>query len=212
MEPALMNPSLRDPFGRFVIHSLGEVLGQDGLSRVALQAGCSAALSRVTAPSRESDLSYETLGSLEGAIDEIYGIQVGRGLSQLAGRLSLRQGLRALARDPRALDELGAVRVLPLSRRISRGAELFSGLLNRFTDQHIRIERNHDHLLWIVELCPHCWGRNTSEPCCHMALGSLQEGLAWISGGKHFQVDETACRARGDPACTFSLRLRPFAS
>lgn len=205
-----MNYAYPNPLGCVILQALGEVLGPEGLSRVVFQAGWQAGLRAPPAEGAGTDLSFEALGSLECAIDEVYGIQTGRGLSQRTGRLSLRRGLCTLARHPRAVRELSGIRVLPLSRRITRGAELLSGLLNRYTDQHVQIERKNDHLLWINELCPHCWGRETHDPCCHMAIGFLQEGLAWISGGKHFLVEETACRARGDPACTFSFRLSPF--
>lgn len=206
-----MNYALPNPFGRVILQAFGELLGPEGLNRVALRAGWELDVSSALAQSWQADIPFEKLGSLECAVDEVYGTQAGRGLSQRAGRLYLRHGLSTLGQHPRATRELSAVRLLPLSRRITRGAELLSGWLNRCTAQHVHIDRGDDQLLWIVEHCPHCWGRKTHDPCCHMAIGSLQEGLAWISGGKRFLVEETACRARGDSSCTFSLRLKPFA-
>ncbi|MGQ0600109.1 MAG: V4R domain-containing protein [Anaerolineales bacterium] len=50
-----------------------------------------------------------------------------------------------------------------------------------------------------------CWGRKTDSPCCHLAVGILQESLYWVSGGKHFDVIETTCTAMGDETCTFVI-------
>lgn len=206
-----MRYAFPSPLGRVLLQAVGEVLGPDGLTRVASQAGWDAELRCHLAQGGNGDLTFERLGSLERALDEVYGSQTGRGLSLRAGRLFLRQGLSILGHDPRATRELNVVRVLPLSRRIVRAAQLLSEWLNRCTGQQVRVEQGNDQLLWIVDCCPHCWGRQTPAPCCHMALGSLQEGLTWISSGKRFLVEETSCRARGDPACIFSLRLTPFA-
>ncbi|MGA2112755.1 MAG: 4-vinyl reductase [Anaerolineales bacterium] len=210
-EPTRRKYAFPNPLGRVILQAFGEVLEPEGLNRVALRAGWEVKLHSPLAQSWQADLPFEKLGALECAIDEVYGIQAGRGLSQRAGRLFWRQGLSTLGNHPKATGELSAVRVLPLSRRIPRGAELLSRWLNHCTEQQVHIDRGNDRLFWIVEQCPHCWGRKTENPCCHMAIGALQEGLAWISGGKRFLVEETDCRARGDPSCTFTLRLKPFA-
>jgi len=38
----------------------------------------------------------------------------------------------------------------------------------------------------------------------------LQEALYWLSGGKVFNVEETACIAKGDPACTIVIDRIPL--
>jgi predicted hydrocarbon binding protein len=45
---------------------------------------------------------------------------------------------------------------------------------------------------------------------CHLAVGLLQESLYWLSGGKMFNVEETACIGRGDAACTISIDRTPL--
>jgi len=209
-EPARRQDSIPHPLGRVILQAFWEILGARAWEQVAQHAGLETELRIPPAQGWRADLPFEKLGALEWSIDEIYGIQAGRGLSQRAGRILLHQGLSTLGNHPTAARELSAVRALPLSRRITRGAELLSSWLNGCTSQHVHVDRGDDYLLWVIERCPHCWGRDTEDPCCHMAVGSLQEGLGWISGGKKFMVEETACRARGDPSCTFSLRLRPI--
>jgi predicted hydrocarbon binding protein len=55
-----------------------------------------------------------------------------------------------------------------------------------------------------------CWGRRAEAPCCHLAVGLLQEALFWVSGGKYFEVEEKKCVACGDSACTIVLDRTPM--
>jgi len=64
--------------------------------------------------------------------------------------------------------------------------------------------------LWHNDRCPVCWGRKTEVPCCHLAVGIIQESLYWVSGGRNFTVQEIACIARGDEACTIAIDKKPL--
>jgi predicted hydrocarbon binding protein len=55
-----------------------------------------------------------------------------------------------------------------------------------------------------------CWGRITKGPCCHAAVGILQEGAHWLSGGKSFRVEEVECIAAGDENCKILVEKRPL--
>jgi predicted hydrocarbon binding protein len=74
----------------------------------------------------------------------------------------------------------------------------------------VRVEEKDNQIFWHIERCPLCWGRTTDEPVCHLAVGLLQESLYWLSGGKLFNVEETACIAKGDAACTIVIDPVPF--
>jgi predicted hydrocarbon binding protein len=71
------------------------------------------------------------------------------------------------------------------------------------------VEENKEHIYWHIERCPVCWERHTEQPVCHLAVGILQESLYWVSGGKYYQVQETHCIAKGDPACTIVVDKQP---
>jgi hypothetical protein len=43
-----------------------------------------------------------------------------------------------------------------------------------------------------------------------MAVGLLQEGLKWISGGLEFRVNESKCVAIGDGMCEFVIQKTPL--
>jgi predicted hydrocarbon binding protein len=49
------------------------------------------------------------------------------------------------------------------------------------------------------------------KPACFIAVGLLQEGLKWVSGGNEFRVNESKCIALGDPACEFIIQKEPIA-
>ena len=54
------------------------------------------------------------------------------------------------------------------------------------------------------------WGRQSDKPICHAAVGLIQEGLRWVSGGKEFRVEETTCIATGDVTCEFLVYKDPI--
>jgi len=103
-----------------------------------------------------------------------------------------------------------AFRLLPLPTKLRVGAKSFAELFNKHTDQQVRVEETEDRFYWHIERCPLCWGRRTDEPCCHLAAGLLQEALYWVSGGKVFNVEETACMAAGASTCTITMEKAPF--
>ncbi len=160
--------------------------------------------------SHPSGFKLEALGQVEGILDKLYGVQAGRGMSLRAGRIALRNGLREIAGALIASPQCRGLRSLPLQARIQRGAELLADVFNRNSDQVVRLAKDGPSLLWTNERCPYCFGRHTEHACCHLLVGTFQEGLAWLSGGKHFAVEEVSCSARGDSACTFRLATTPL--
>ena len=84
-----------------------------------------------------------------------------------------------------------------------------AGIFSQVSDQISRVEEKGDHFIYIIERCPVCWGRKADRPVCHAAVGLLQEGLRWVSGGKEFRVDEIECVAVGDKNCVFAVYKEP---
>jgi len=101
-------------------------------------------------------------------------------------------------------------RLLPLPRKITLGARALADFFNQQSDQRVLVQDGEAKLLWKIERCPLCWERRASEPLCHLAVGLIQEALYWVSGGRHFEVQETTCVARGESACTLAIDLVPL--
>ena len=53
-------------------------------------------------------------------------------------------------------------------------------------------------------------GKESGRADMPSAVGLLQEALYWLSGGKVFNVEEIACIARGDAACTIVIDQTPL--
>jgi predicted hydrocarbon binding protein len=197
-------------FGRIVLLAFEEVLGREAFDRVLEETGDLSLKAARNSDPAAGEFHLESFGRVEGTLDAIYGAQAGRGMSLRAGRITLRKGLREIASTLTSSPQCRGLRSLPLQSRIHRGAELLSEVFNRGSDQVVRLTAEGSALLWTHERCPYCFGRHTPQACCHLLVGTFQEGLAWLSGGKHFAVDEIACTARGDPACTFRLATSPL--
>ena len=82
--------------------------------------------------------------------------------------------------------------------------------LNQFSDQVVRVDDMPDTLHWNIKRCPLCWGRQLKEPRCFTAMGLLEESLIWLSGGRSYLVEQTACYAAGDSQCAFTIEKKPL--
>ena len=103
-----------------------------------------------------------------------------------------------------------AMRMLPLGIKIKIGLDVFAETFNKFSDQRVRLGEDADHYLWIIERCPICWQRTSETPCCHLAIGLLEQALDWVSRGRRFKVEQISCIATGDETCTMAITKQPI--
>jgi predicted hydrocarbon binding protein len=200
--------NLPNTMGRILLLGMQEILGTDGLNAVLSASGLPAWSDSYPPDDMRPEFAFSDLSQVQAALENIYGPRGGRGLALRTGRAAFKFGLRQFA-EQLGLNEVG-FRLLPLSEKLPRGAEIFADLFNQFSDQCVRVETCDTFILWHIERCPVCWERHSPDPLCHLAVGVLQEALYWVSGGKSFMVEETACIARGDPACTIAINRQPL--
>jgi len=189
--------------GRVILLGMQEVMGVTVVGGVLRLNSLEYLIQEIPASANPQDFSFETISLMQGALELAYGPRGGRGLALRSGRAAFKYGLREYG-SLLGLTET-AFRILPLPRKLQNGAKKFAGLFNQHTDQIVRVEEAEDKILWHIDRCPLCWGRRENEPICHLAVGLLQEALHWVSGGKVFNVEETACVALGDQSCTISI-------
>lgn len=185
-----------------------EIMGVNGLDAVL---GLSSLENSIRYPllARSSQaFPFEVISLLQNALELAYGPHGGRGTALRVGRACFKYGLKEYG-SMLGLTEM-TFRLLPLPMKLHIGAKAFADLFNKYTDQKVHVEETETQILWHIELCPLCWERKAKEPICHLAAGLLQESLYWLSGGKIFKVEETACIARGDAACTFVIDRTPL--
>ncbi|NPA30969.1 MAG: 4-vinyl reductase [Chloroflexi bacterium] len=196
--------------GRIALQALEEVMGTHGMRAVLRLAGLEHYMEELPPDNLAKEFDFADFSALNLALEEMYGPRGGRGLALRAGRAAFSEGLRGFG----ALAGVGdlAFKVLPLKTKLTIGLKAMAQIFSGFSDQVTTVEEKDDVFVYTIHRCPVCWGRaNTSDrPVCYMALGLLQEGLKWVSGGKEFRVNESKCIAKGDDVCEFIIQKEPI--
>jgi predicted hydrocarbon binding protein len=194
--------------GRVILQGMEEVMGANGVHGVLRLNSLEGIAQNFPPLNNDRTFSFETVSAIQTAFELAYGPRGGRGVALRVGRASFKYGLKEYG-SMLGLTEM-AFRLLSLSTKLHAGAKTFAELFNKHTDQKVRVEEQGNKILWHIERCPLCWERKAEEPVCHLAVGLLQEALYWVSGGKVFNVEETACMACGDPDCTIVIDQTPL--
>ena len=194
--------------GKIILLGMKEVMGVNGVDALLRLAPLENFIQNSPQVNEEHAFSFETVSLLQSTLEQAYGPSGGRGLALRVGRACFKYGLKEYG-SMLGLTEI-AFRLLPLPTKLHTGAKTFSDLFNKHTDQKVRVEEKDNKIFWHIERCPLCWERKAEEPICHLAVGLLQEALYWVSGGKIFNVEETACIARGDVVCTIVMDQIPL--
>jgi predicted hydrocarbon binding protein len=194
--------------GRVILLAMEEILGHGGVNAVLNLADLPGYINDYPPYNQDMKFPFSDISFLQIGLERAYGPRAGRGLAMRVGRACLKYGLREFGPEL-GLSDL-AFRLLPLQTKLKTGSQAFATLFNVHTDQQVRLEMDDRYIFWNIERCPLCWERRTDGPCCHLAVGLLQEALFWVSGGKFFEVEEKKCIARGDSACTILIDRTPM--
>lgn len=194
--------------GRIIIQAIEEVLGRSGAHAVLQRASLSSLLDNYPPASNVRSFSFQTVSLIQNMLEQAYGPRGGRGVALRVGRACFKYGLKEYG-SQLGITEM-AFRLLPLPAKLRIGARSFADLFNKHTDQVVRVEETDSKILWHIDRCPLCISRKEAEPVCHLPVGLLQESLYWVSSGKVFNVEETACIARGDASCTIEIEKTPI--
>lgn len=193
--------------GRVILVSMENAMGRERLNEVLKSANLEQ-LQKLPPNNLEKKIPFEWISALQVATEKVYGERAGRSLNTRIGRLCFNSGLREF--EPVLGIEDLPMRLMPISVKFRVGLEVFSRVFNQFSDQIVKLSEEDDDFLWIIERNPVCWGRTTTEPCCHLAGGILEESVFWGTGGKRYKVEETECMAMGAKACVFKIDKIPL--
>jgi predicted hydrocarbon binding protein len=194
--------------GRIMLLGMEEIMGLDGVDAVLSLSPLKNFVRDASQVNKNHPFSFETISHLQSALEQAYGPRGGRGVALRVGRACFKYGLKEYG-SMLGLTEM-AFRLLSLPVKLHIGAKTFAGLFNNHTDQRVRVEEKDNKIFWHIERCPLCWERKAEEPICHLAVGLLQESAYWLSGGRIFNVEETACIAKGDAVCTIVIDQIPL--
>lgn len=194
--------------GRMFLLALEDVMGRNGVNATLNLASLERLVNNYPPNNLELGFEFAELSAIMRALEDMYGPRGGRGLAIRAGRAGFKYALKDFG-SLLGMADL-AFRLLPLGMKLKVGINAMADTFNNFTDQRVRIDEDIDRFVYIIDRCPVCWQRHATSPCCHAAMGLLQETLSWISGGKDFDIQEVSCIAMGDATCTFHINKRPF--
>ncbi len=197
-------------FGLITLKALEDVMGKNGLNAILNLAGLNNYVDNYPADSLEKTFDFADLSSINIALEEMYGPRGGRGLALRAGRATFADALRNFGALAGAGDL--AFKVLPLQAKMRIGIPAMAKIFSQVSDQYSTVEERENEFVYTIHKCPVCWGRSgVDKPVCFIAVGLLQEGLKWVSGGNEFRVNESRCIALGDDVCEFIIQKEPIA-
>ncbi|RLC99212.1 MAG: 4-vinyl reductase [Chloroflexi bacterium] len=194
--------------GRIILLSLEQVMGSNGVNAILNLARLQQYIGNYPPNNFAKEFSFDQVGQLLQALDEMYGPRGGRGLALRAGRACFKLGIQDFG-PMLGIADL-TFRILPLRMKLKVGLEVLAQMFNKFTDHAVRLGEDEQYYQWIIERCGTCWGRKCDAPCCHLAVGLLEEALYWVGGGENFYVEEITCIAAGDENCTILIGKQPL--
>lgn len=193
---------------KIYLEAIEEVMGTNGIKALLNLANMQHLIDNYPAGNLSKEFDFADFAHLNEAMETMYGPRGGRALSLRAGRKAFDQGLKNFGAMVGVADR--AFRLLPMKLRMKVGLGAMARAFSSTSDQISYVREEEDHFLYVIERCPVCWGRHSETPICHAALGIIQEGLNWGTGGLSFKTSEVSCIARGDPACNFVISKEPL--
>jgi predicted hydrocarbon binding protein len=191
------------------IKALEEVMGKNGLNAVLNLAHLPHLIDSYPSDNLNREFNFADFSALNFGLEEMYGPRGGRGLALRAGRAAFADALRNFGALAGAGDL--AFKVLPLQAKLRIGIPAMARIFSQISDQYTTVEEQENEFVYTIHRCPVCWGRqNADKPVCFIAVGLLQEGLKWVSGGSEFRVNESKCIAVGDEVCEFIIQKTPI--
>jgi predicted hydrocarbon binding protein len=195
--------------GRIVLTAMENIMGRHGVNAILNLAQLNHLVDNYPPNNLDLGFTFDEFSTIQQTIEEMYGVRGGRGLALRAGRETWKFALKEFM-PVLGITDL-AFRTIPLGIKIKIGLDVFAQTFNRFSDQRVRLGEDERGYLWIIEQCPVCWGRTSETPCCHLAIGLLEQSLDWVSRGRRFMVREEECIASGDGTCTIVISKKPIA-
>lgn len=193
---------------RIYLSVLEDIMGKNGLNSVLHAADLDRLIDHYPPDNLNREFDFAEFAALNQGLDDTYGPRGGRVFALRGGKASVKAGLDAFGA---AVGVSGlALKILPLNAKLRIGLPAMAKIFSTFSDQVSVVRELDDRFVYTIKKCPVCWGRHSDRAICHGAVGLLQGGVHWVSGGKDFAVVETECKAKGDQDCVFEIFKEPL--
>jgi predicted hydrocarbon binding protein len=193
---------------RIYLTVLEDIMGKNGLNSVLHAADLDRLIDNYPPDNLKREFDFAEFAALNQGMDDTYGPRGGRVFALRGGKASVKAGLEAFGA---AVGVSGlALKILPLNAKLRIGLPAMAKIFSTFSDQVSIVTEKENRFVYTIKECPVCYGRHSETPICHGAVGLLQGGVHWVSGGKDFKVVETECKAKGDQDCVFQVFKEPL--
>jgi bacteriochlorophyll 4-vinyl reductase len=187
---------------RQALISAQEVMGENGLNAVLRTSGLERYIGNYPPNNLEPAIQTSDYARLNEVIESFYG-RGGRGMLRRIGKASFDYAVREQAA---LLGIAGvALKVLPVRQRIKFILNALVDALKKSNAQvDAWVEESGESFAYCDATCAICHGRHSSEPICHLYLGSIGAAVRWATG-QDYEITETHCTAMGAPYCRFEV-------
>lgn len=187
---------------RQALVSSEEVMGSNGLNAVLRSAGLERFVGNFPPNDMNPSINTSDYAHLNRAIEDFYG-RAAKGMLRRIGKASFQYGVREQAA---LLGVAGvALKLLPRKQRIMF---ILNGMADALKKSNKEVdawmEEKNNIVAFVDRSCAVCWGRESTQPVCHLYIGSVGEAVLWATGVEH-EIIETHCMARGDEYCRFEV-------
>ncbi len=192
---------------RAFLLALVDILGKNGVNAVLRIASLQKWIETFPAENFEREVDLSEFSSLNAALEEVYGSRGGHGLARRASMSAFDLTWKQYG----ALGDLHTAEIdsRPTQTRNKEGLAAFAKALSAASDLECEVQAEDNIILFRVQNCPVCWGRESSGPTCQGFVGLLEGCLQWLGSGINIEVTEKECSAAGGEACTFSINKVP---
>ncbi|MDZ4770086.1 MAG: 4-vinyl reductase [Chloroflexota bacterium] len=193
----MAEPCYPNRFAADWIAAMTEVMGDHGVHEMLTLAAAAPPVDT----SLQRAYAFTTIGRINAALDQVYGVRGGRGMALRAGRAWFANGMRVFGALRGVADP--AFRVLSVPDRCRVVLLAQADIFTHFSDQPMRLEETASDFRMITLASPFAEGITAARPVCHTLVGLLHEAMRWASNGRDLLVRESACRSTGSAACIF---------
>lgn len=197
-------------WGRGILTSAEEILGANGVNALLNLAGLPEYIGNYPPDTIEKKFPFIHVAKLQQALYDMYGARGARVFATRGGEQTFQHSMDKYDKVQKAAQAAMSIGSMEMRHRV--GLQFFSKFFNMVSDQIVRVEDDESHWYWIIERCPMCWERKSTEPVCHLGIGVLSAASAWATGGMKFRIQETQCVAMGAETCIYSMDKQPIGS
>ncbi len=194
--------------GRLCFMSLEEVMGQNGVKALLRLAELDQYLDAYPPNDLKREFPFEAISQYSVALSTMYGPRGARGLELRAGRVAFSLGLKEFG-PLLGMADL-ALKLMPITMKLKIVLNATAQTFDRFSDQSSHVEEERGKFVYHITRCSNCITRSDPGPVFYIARGIIEEATSWVSGGRHFAVEQCSCMAQGAPSCSFNISKEPL--